>query len=652
MTGDDDDLNWLTDRIEDIPQDTRPWAMNAVAVRMALMALPDPGPEWAAPLRALLPDPMSLPRLPKAEDRTQPIPAPFVDTLVVVFSCQAYLDTRIPALRDGWLSQLNDLGVPYIVVVGDGDDRQEGDIVYLNAPDDYEGLPQKTLKTIAWVRDNTRYAYMLKIDDDCFLNAPLYFDTLTYRKFDYFGRRLTRVPGQMDRAWHQSKSSSTRGRMEFDKSIEPSSYADGGSGYSLSRDAMEAALDAAGSPEGQQLVQVSFMEDKMLGDLLALRGIGVSEEDYRVTVRRRTHRDAIPVASWQNGFLPSQDAPVHLAHLDTHLHQADALATCAAPGLWPRKIWPTFMDAELGYQTNALELISDERTVEAARQAQVAVVACMRNEMFMLPHFLDHHRKLGVDAFLIADNCSDDGSLEYLAQQPDVALFSVDTNYNLSQYGVAWQQAMLAAFRTGKWSLIADADELLVWEHPQRSTLPDLVGSPAFAKADAARIFMLDMYPQGSLEAATFDSGDPFAEAGFTDMTPFLTDSPMRGPFSDQPAWTSALRHRLIPGSNPNLFVAQKYALLRYHPWMRLSAGLHFVADIKLAQRELFFAHFKYNAAFRDKAKAEVARGQHFNNAEEYQKYLALASEGRDTIYDPGLSVPWTKSPFVAARLG
>jgi len=98
--------------------------------------------------------------------------------------------------------------------------------------------------------------------------------------------------------------------------------------------------------------------------------------------------------------------------------------------------------------------------------------------------------------------------------------------------------------------------------------------------------------------------------------------------------------------------VAQKIALLRYHPFMRLSAGLHYVGDARLARRELILGHFKYNADFRRKAQVEVARGQHWGNAEEYRKYLALVSEGRQVIYEPGVSLPWHEVPFVAARLG
>lgn len=577
---------------------------------------------------------------------------PLHDTVVIVFSCRAHLETRIPRMRDGWLARLADLGVPYLIVVGDGDNSCKDDIVYLDAPDDYEGLPQKTLAAIAWVHDHTTASHMLKIDDDCFLNVPAYFAGLSHLKADYYGRILTRVPGQMDRAWHCAKSTSARGRLEYDKSPEPSTYCDGGSGYALSRTAMAALLDAATSPTGHTLIQVSFMEDKLVGDLLALQGIRPCNEDYHITVRRRETPQGRPIPRWVNGFDASTTSPVKLVHLDDQDAQATALARAERPGLWPRKIWPSYQPTRLGEQSNALELISDARRLKPAREAPVAVVTVVRNEMFMLPHFLAHYRGLGVESFLIADNCSDDGTLEYLADQADVTLFTVDTDYANSHYGVAWQQTLLGHFRTKRWSLVADADELLVWQQPQVQTLADLLASSDFEGADAARVFMLDLYPQGALEKVDFTTGDPFVEAGFTDRTPFLRTSYGRGPYSNAPTWTSAVRHRLIAGSRSELFVAQKIALLKYTPFMRLSAGLHYVAGARLAPRDLIFGHFKYNAAFAQKVQTEVARRQHFNDAEEYAKYLALLSEGRAVIHDSAISVPWTSCDFVRKRLG
>lgn len=631
---------------------------HACAPTLALKALETAFPghpvagRAATALRPHLSAPPSLPDL--AADRAQDLSQaanPLFDTLVCVYSCRANLDTRIAAIRAGWMRQLEALGVAVLVFVGDGDGRREGDVVHLDAPDDYESLPQKSLAMARWVFEHTRFSYLLKIDDDCFLNAPEFFESLSHLRVDYHGRALRRARGQMDRRWHMAKSRSARGRLELDKSPEPSSYADGGSGYTLSRRAMAALIEVADSYEGQALTGQSFMEDKLVGDLLSLREIRIDSEDYRVSVLRRTRPGGPLVAQWENGFLPFADSGIKLAHLDGHEKQAEILAASASPWPKPHKIWPSFLPARLGARTNALDLVSPVDRLRKVNEAEVALVACQRNEMAILPRFLDHYRALGVTGFLIADNGSDDGGFEYLAEQSDVALFAVDTDYSRSHFGVAWQQALMANLRCGRWSLVADADEFLFWTRDRRGSLPALTRAMDAEGADTARVFMLDMYPQGPLSEADFVAEGPFQQAPFVDRAPFLRESGARGPFSNSATWTSALRHRLIPGSRPELFVAQKYALLKYRPWMTLSAGLHFVANTRVSRQELFFGHFKYNAAFHAKAQAEVARKQHFNDAEEYRKYLALVSEGRDVVFDPEVSVRWDACDAILERL-
>lgn len=655
----DDEATWLLDGVARIAQSMAAQGQRdhleiASTPGMALASLQRAHPGHPATQRVsaalgtcLVAQSLTVgPRLPGAPVN------PLLNTLVCLYSCLPNLDTRIKVIRDGWMRLLADIGVPCLVFVGAGDGQRVGDVVHLDAPDDYEGLPQKTLAMVRWVLENTDFSYLLKIDDDCFLDPQAYFGDLTYQKFDYYGRPLTKDRGYFDRTWHMAKSTHPRGRLELDKSPGPSTHADGGAGYTLSRWAMMALGEAAQSPEGRELIHLSFMEDKLVGDLLALRNIGVVGEEYRISILRRTVPGGPPVPAWENGFLPFAGSGIKLAHLDGCEKQTEVLAGSHSP--WPQsfKVWPSYQPARLGRRSNTLDLISSPGELARVNAAEVAVVACMRNEGFMIERFLDHYRALGVGGFLIADNGSDDGSFAILAEQPDVALFTVDTEYNASQYGVAWQQALIANFRTNRWSLVADADEFLFWTAGLSGSLPDLLREFDAEGATAVRTFMLDMYPRGSLGDADFKMAGPFEQAGYVDREPFLSDgADARGLYSNSSVWTSALRHRLIPGSRADLFVAQKYALLKYQPWMQLSAGLHFVANIELASRELFFAHFKYNAAFRAKAEAEVARQQHFNDAEEYRKYLALVSEGRDVVFDPAISVPWRDCDFVRQRL-
>lgn len=623
--------------------------LTSPAVRSALWSLLAPAVAARPPaiaLRALFSGvlPQSEPELALWPGKLHPTLKPVTaisDTLVMIFSCRRFLEDRVGAIRSSWLPRLAEFGIPHVIVVGDGDGTLADDVLQLDVPDDYEGLPQKTLAAIRWAHDHTPASYMLKIDDDCLLDPQAFFGTLSHLKADYQGRVIEREIGGTDRTWHILKSATTRGTRELDRSPEPSTYCDGGSGYVLSRTAMAATLAAAESREGRKLIGRSFMEDKLVGDLLALADIRPTGEDHVVAVQRRTSPGGVPVSRWRNGFYPGPMSPTKIVHLDTETRQKEVFDGASRPELRPRKLWPSHAPAKLGSDTNLLELVSDEAALARLNAADLAVVSCVRNEMLMLPHFLAHYRKLGVTCFLMIDNCSDDGTLEYLLEQPDVAVFSADTPYGLSHYGVAWQMALITNLRPGRWTLVADADEFLLYPGHERRSLSETLKDPAWAAADAVRILMLDMYPEGPLEAATFASGDPFAEAPCVDREPILRVSTGSGPFSNDRTVTSALRHRLMPGSRPELFVAQKIALMRYQPWMRPSPGLHYLADHKPAGREMLFAHFKYNAGFRQKAIEETGRGQHFNNAEEYRKYLALMAEGRDRLFDPEVSVRW-----------
>ena len=126
------------------------------------------------------------------------------------------------------------------------------------------------------------------------------------------------------------------------------------------------------------------------------------------------------------------------------------------------------------------------------RTAQIAdtdILACstMRNEMVRLPHFLDYHRKLGVNHFLIVENDSDDGTRDYLAKQLDVSLWTTPASYKLSRFGVDWLTWLQCKYAHGHWCLTVDADEILIYPHHDTRPLQALVDW-LDRQADAVRV--------------------------------------------------------------------------------------------------------------------------------------------------------------------
>jgi hypothetical protein len=152
-----------------------------------------------------------------------------------------------------------------------------------------------------------------------------------------------------------------------------------------------------------------------------------------------------------------------------------------------------------------------QRTRDIGKTALLAF-ATVRNEITRLPYWLDHHRALGVDHFLIVENASDDGTREMLADQPDVSLWTTPHSYKLSRFGMDWLTWLAIRYGHGHWCLTLDADEL--WLHPYHETRDLHALTQELDRRDqpAMGALMLELYPDGQLSAARHAAGDNPAE--------------------------------------------------------------------------------------------------------------------------------------------
>jgi hypothetical protein len=566
------------------------------------------------------------------------------DTIVVIYSCRKYLDTRVQAIRDTWLRDIVAYDIPYVISVGDGDDCLHDDILALNVSDTYENLPQKSLKLYEWIHYHTDAQYVLKIDDDCFLNVAEYFSSLSYRKHHYYGRIIDRSHHNMDRIWHQEKSKGSHARYSIDKSPTPSAYADGGSSYCLSRQAVSEILKNISTAQGQHLLHSSYMEDKLMGDLLCLSQIYPAEEDLSTYIRRRTFPNAEPVGMWSNSFYSSSALPTKVVHLDTDKDMAPAYKCLDSHSYLPKKIWPSIRDVYLKGDANQLELLTCLKGYAELSDGDLFVISVLRNEILMLPHFFDHYRSIGVKTFIMVDNLSNDGSREYILNQPDVILYSADTNYNKSHYGVLWQQAVISNHCLNKWALIADIDEFLVFPDIENQNLATYLQRVEEDGYDCVGVNMVDMYPRGDLAAADFKKTPPFECAPYFDREATNSYVISGGVYSNHTSKVSGLRHRLNPDAPADAYTSQKYPLIKYKPWMMFSEGLHDARGMRVLPDSIYFAHFKYHAGFKEKALIEIDREQHYGNAIEYKQYLSLLAETEGDFFSETCSIKYVNS--------
>jgi hypothetical protein len=187
-----------------------------------------------------------------------------------------------------------------------------------------------------------------------------------------------------------------------------------------------------------------------------------------------------------------------------------------------------------------------------------------------------------------------------------------------------------------------DPDEFLVYPHCDRRNLKELA---VFLEGERRRSLccvMLDMYPEGPVEAAVYRSGqDPLAVADRFDPTGY---SQSLGPLQD--IYTrGGVRRRVFfrdvpeqaPALNKTPFVKWRWSYSYFLSMHQLVPGW-----LNHPHREHrngatgCLLHFKYFGLLKEKAAEEMERGEHWNDSFEYRRYHdRMAGDGLSLTY-PG----------------
>ncbi|TNF56370.1 MAG: glycosyltransferase family 2 protein [Burkholderiales bacterium] len=119
----------------------------------------------------------------------------------------------------------------------------------------------------------------------------------------------------------------------------------------------------------------------------------------------------------------------------------------------------------------------------APQDPRVGIAAIFRNEFPYIVEWLAHHRVLGIDAFFIADNGSDDGSTELLAALDRLGYLSMlpfPTRDNTPPQMPAYTALMERHGHQVDWMAFIDADEFLMptGPHSVKQVLMDAAGTP------------------------------------------------------------------------------------------------------------------------------------------------------------------------------
>ncbi|MEO0389940.1 MAG: glycosyltransferase family 2 protein [Pseudomonadota bacterium] len=285
-----------------------------------------------------------------------------------------------------------------------------------------------------------------------------------------------------------------------------------------------------------------------------------------------------------------------------------------------------------------------DRTAQI-RPGDLLLFSTQRNERVRLPYFLDYYRDMGINHFLIVDNDSNDGSADYLADQPDVSVWHTKESYKRSRFGVDWLNWLQLKHAHGHWCLTVDPDEFLIYPFCDTRPLRALTDWLDASSIKSFSAMLLDMYPKGRIDAqpyvegqnpleiaSWFDSGNYTMSKNHKFGNLWIQGGPrMRVFFPDEPGRAPALNKiPLVKWDRRYAYVSSTHMLL--------PRGLNQVYDEWGGEKASgVLLHTKFLDTFTIKAQEELTRGQHYAASVEYKAYADALKD------DPDLWCKWSE---------
>lgn len=260
----------------------------------------------------------------------------------------------------------------------------------------------------------------------------------------------------------------------------------------------------------------------------------------------------------------------------------------------------------------------------------ITLVSVIRNEVALLPYFIDYYKSLGIERFIFVDNDSTDGGLDYLLARDDIHgwIYSAKGSYKDADYGVRWSNHILVKHCIKHYVLVVDADELLDVRSLGVATMQELRQNMARQNANAVYTTLVDMYPYCLND--NYSSGADFRlHSPYHDKLDSTSIQEWKKIYNDRMHLVGGMRNRVFGVT----VCLHKLPFFRYDFFpFEVAAGCHYFAfcnkvidvspKIRLYTRNGFLLHFKYlKPGFSDHVAERVHRNQDWNDSKEYRAY-------------------------------
>lgn len=289
----------------------------------------------------------------------------------------------------------------------------------------------------------------------------------------------------------------------------------------------------------------------------------------------------------------------------------------------------------------------------------LTLFSTMKNEMDFLPAWLDHHRKIGFQQFLIWDDNSIDGSGSYLVSQKDVvvlrskysfgdavAYLEPDGTKRSVRFGTYVKVAAPHVYLPNKFSAYLDADEFLILPD-EVSSIADIVEALKANGETSILASLIEFFPSSLdsefkgfpdsfeklLEAYPYFEAEPLLIPEEGKSKPkFLSQSKTAKLYQEfnvspplvRKGWHKFWMPRKVKADQRAQTSPRHKTPLILRTSSSWQVGSHNSSKAPASDRWLAIAHFVFTHRLRDKAAAAIKTGAHAHGGRKYYGYAQI----------------------------
>lgn len=280
--------------------------------------------------------------------------------------------------------------------------------------------------------------------------------------------------------------------------------------------------------------------------------------------------------------------------------------------------------------TFALSKVEVIRKTKGPSKEIPIVVLCVKNDLDRIKMLVEHYRALGVERFAFLDNGSDDGTFEWLIEQPDIDLYRCFERYQ-TIVKEGWINRIVSYYGFDRWYILTDSDELVVYVGMEEHPLKDVLKYAKCNKIRRIKGLTIDMYSSGNLYEGTDNIRNEYR---WMDVHTYFTQEVEAGrQYYDR--FIGGPRFRVMNSE----ITLSKYPLV-YFAKGTISDSAHFQYPHTLLQSyPCYFGilHFKFIYKDLEEYKRRAQKNSGFSaRGSEYRKYMDNydSSDGACFMYE------------------